>query len=107
MVLITIILTLSSIINLISAYLKNYKLMILGNIIQGIVDISMEPVQWTILSELFNTNNMTFLIGLQMAIQRIGKTIGKITANPIYEKTNNFVTIYWIIFVFYVVSIII
>lgn len=104
---ITFVLTLSSIINLISAYLKNYKIMILGNVVQGIVDISMEPVQWTILSELFNTNNMTFLIGLQMSIQRIGKTIGKISANPIYEKTKNFVTIYWIIFGFYIISTII
>lgn len=97
-VIITCILTLSSIINLIASYIKNFRLLILGNVIQGIVDISVEPVQWTILSNLCNSKNLTFIIGLQMAIQRIGKTIGKISANPIYEKTKWFVSIYWVIF---------
>jgi MFS family permease len=98
------VIVIGSLLTAIAAKYNSYGFMVAGRIIFGIGSGVIVTMQDTILSKWFRTQNLAIAIGLQLAFSRLATFLGTLIANPIAEKTGDWVWAFWLSFIICVFS---
>ncbi|KAK4511303.1 uncharacterized protein ATC70_012518 [Mucor velutinosus] len=102
---INIVVIIGSLLTAIAAKYNSFGLMVAGRVIFGIGSGLIVTMQESILSKWFRTQHLAIAIGLQLSISRLATFLGTLVANPIAERTGDWVWAFWLSFIICVFSI--
>ncbi|KAI8147348.1 major facilitator superfamily domain-containing protein [Fennellomyces sp. T-0311] len=85
-----------SLLTAVAAKYTNFPLMIVGRVIFGIGSGLIVTMQESLLSKWFRTQSLSIAIGLQLSISRLASFLGTLVANPIAQRTNDWVWSFWL-----------
>ncbi|KAK2628274.1 hypothetical protein QTJ16_002920 [Diplocarpon rosae] len=92
-----IIYTIGSILAAAATTVRNYQVLILGEIVLALGDIATQVAQYKIFSSWFPPNHgFASTLAFELAIGKIGAFVGKSTSNIIAENLGDFSWVYWI-----------
>ncbi|CAO3614704.1 unnamed protein product [Cunninghamella blakesleeana] len=77
----------------------SYPLLIVGRVVFGIGSGLIVTMQESLLSKWFRTNHLSIAIGLQLSISRLATFLGTLVANPVAERTGDWVWPMWLSFI--------
>ncbi|KAI9016539.1 major facilitator superfamily domain-containing protein [Phycomyces nitens] len=88
-----------SLLTAIAAKIESFALMVVGRVVFGIGSGLIVTMQESLLSKWFRTEHLSIAIGLQLSISRLSTFLGTLVANPIAERTGDWVWAFWLSFI--------
>ncbi|CAO3638916.1 unnamed protein product [Cunninghamella echinulata] len=96
---VNILVIIGSLLTAIACKYSSFPLIIVGRVIFGIGSGLIVTMQESLLSKWFRTNHLSIAIGLQLSISRLATFLGTLVANPIAERTGDWVWPMWLSFI--------
>jgi MFS family permease len=93
------IIIIGSLLTCIAAKVESFGLMVAGRVLFGIGSGLIVTMQESMLSKWFRTQNLSIAIGLQLSISRLATFLGTLVANPIAQRTGDWVWSFWLSFI--------
>ncbi|KAI9314412.1 major facilitator superfamily domain-containing protein [Dichotomocladium elegans] len=85
-----------SLLTAIAAKYNSFPLMVVGRVIFGIGSGLIVTMQESLLSKWFRTQSLAIAIGMQLSISRLASFLGTLVANPIAQRTGDWVWSFWL-----------
>ncbi|KAI9496154.1 major facilitator superfamily domain-containing protein [Zychaea mexicana] len=95
-----------SLLTAIAAKYTSFPLMVVGRVIFGIGSGLIVTMQESLLSKWFRTESLAIAIGLQLSISRLASFLGTLAANPVADRTGDWVWAFWLALIICVFSVI-
>ncbi|CDH51405.1 major facilitator superfamily transporter [Lichtheimia corymbifera JMRC:FSU:9682] len=85
-----------SLLTALAGRLTSFPLMVAGRVIFGIGSGLIVTMQESLLSKWFRTQSLSIAIGIQLSVSQLASFLGTLAANPLAERTGNWVWPFWL-----------